>query len=218
MDFFLNSSLLINLIANWKINKEKNIIVDPISCLIKLSILGFYPSGTKIRIADNMVTILEPSIFQGAFRFMKGDGREDLHNLLIPIMKSIEWYWNDKNAEFKYLFDYSVSGLKNLKSSYSVNSIISHTLELYIQYLTTKQTTILKPTINNSLENNEIYTFLKTLWNQREIHIIIELLREYDNKIKINKPEKQILNSIIELTTVKEKELAIFLTKHFSSL
>ena len=54
----INISIIYNLFANWKNNKDKNIIIDPMACLIKLSILGFYPSGTKISIADNMINIV----------------------------------------------------------------------------------------------------------------------------------------------------------------
>ena len=47
MDFF-------NKITSFFLQKkEKNIIIDPISCLIKLSMLGLYPIGTKISVNNN---------------------------------------------------------------------------------------------------------------------------------------------------------------------
>lgn len=221
MDFLTNNTTLIyNLLTNWKNTKEKHIIIDPISCLIKLSILGFYPPGTKISIADNMVTIVEPSYFQGAFRFLNGDGREDLHNLYVPIIKSIEWYWDENNNEINHLFNYSIKGLENLKSSYPVLSIISHTLDLYIHHLTTKQTKNFqnKEVKFNNNENNKIHDFLKQLWTVREIHIIVEMLLEYDKYKGQNKNEKQILDSILQLTNAKELKLKDFLKEHFASL
>lgn len=215
----ITPTIFLNLVTNWKNNKEKNIIIDPISCLIKLSILGFYPDGTKISINNNMVNILEPSYFQGIYRFIRGDGREDLHNLYLPIIKSIEWYWDENNPEIKHLFDYSIKGIEKLKHSYPPNSIISHTLDLYIHHLTTKQTKTLQNrevTFNN--DHNKIHEFIKELWSPREIHIIIELILDYSKKILLDTNETQILNSILELTTAKEKKLKLFLKEHFASL
>ena len=223
-----NASLMINLFNGWKNNKEKNIIIDPMSCLIKLGLLTFYPAGTKISIADNKITISEPSIFQGTFRFLNGDGREDLHNLCAPIMKSIEWYWNPEDKEIGALFDYASTGLDKLRSTYPANSIISHCLDLYAQYLVCKKvkkmddTTVVKKkkatTQTEVDDDNKIHNFLKTLWSPREIHIIIQTMLEYDAKLKTNKQEMDKLHSILEMTTAKERELSAFLKGHATSL
>lgn len=223
-----NASIMINLFNGWKNNKEKNIIIDPMSCLIKLGLLTFYPAGTKISIADNKIAISEPSIFQGTFRFLNGDGREDLHNLCAPIMKSIEWYWNPEDKEIGALFDYASTGLDKLRSTYPANSIISHCLDLYAQYLVCKkvkkmdETTVVKKkkaTTQSEVEDdNKIHNFLKTLWSPREIHIIIQTMLEYDAKLKTNKQEIDKLHSILEMTTAKERELSAFLKGHATSL
>jgi len=223
-----NASLMINLFNGWKNNKEKNIIIDPMSCLIKLGLLTFYPAGTKISIADNKIAISEPSIFQGTFRFLNGDGREDLHNLCAPIMKSIEWYWNPEDKEISALFDYASTGLDKLRSTYPANSIISHCLDLYAQYLMCKkvkkmdETTVVKKkkatTQSEVDDDNKIHNFLKTLWSPREIHIIIQTMLEYDAKLKTNKQELDKLHSILEMTTAKERELSAFLKGHATSL
>jgi hypothetical protein len=166
-----------------------------------------------------MITILEPNLTQGAYRFIKGDNREDLHNLYVPIIKSIEWFWDESNKEIKHLFDYAINGLENLKSSYPPNSTITHTLDLYIFHLTTKQTKTLqnkeiKYKNPEKTENNEIHDFVKKLWNKREIHIIIELLLEYNSK----QEESHILESILSLSAAKEIKLKTFLKEHFASL
>jgi hypothetical protein len=219
---------MINLFNGWKNNKEKNIIIDPMSCLIKLGLLTFYPVGTKISIADNKIALSEPSIFQGTFRFLNGDGREDLHNLCAPIMKSIEWYWNPDDKEIGALFDYAIAGLDKLRNTYPTNSIISHCLDLYAQYLVCKkvkkmdETTTAKKkkaaTATEVEDDNKIHIFLKGLWSPREIHIIIQTMLEYDTKLKTNKQELDKLHSILEMTTAKERELSAFLKGHSTSL
>jgi hypothetical protein len=219
MDIVSNGYYLFSWLSGFRNKLDKNIIIDPISCLVKLSLLKFYPVGCKIHIADNMITILEPNLTQGAYRFIKGDNREDLHNLYVPIIKSIEWFWDESNKEIKHLFEYAINGLENLKSSYPANSTITHTLDLYIFHLTTKQTKTLqnkeiKYKNPEKTENNEIHDFVKKLWNKREIHIIIELLLEYNSK----QDEKHILDSILSLSAAKENKLKIFLKEHFASL
>lgn len=231
MEFIkFNTSLMINIFNGWKNNKEKNIIIDPLSCLIKLALLTFYPVGTKISISDNRINISEPSIFQGTFRFLNGDGREDLHNLCIPILKGIEWYWNPEDKEMISLFDYSIQGIEKLKNTYPSNSVISHCLDLYMQYLICKKgNTHINNRGSNSIKNNKddeqsiendnkIHNFLKSLWTPREIHIIIQTILEYDSKMKANRVEYDKLNSVLEMTSAKEKELTTFLKVHFTSL
>jgi hypothetical protein len=214
-----NGFYLVNYLTNLKNKDDKNIIIDPMSCLIKLSILKFCPVGTKISIGDNMITILDPGLLQGAVRFIKGDGREDLHNLYIPLIKSIEWYYKSiSDSEIKTLFDFSINGLEILKLSYPINSTICHTLDLYIHHLTTKQTNTLYDKELKLEENNKIHDYLKQLWTQREIHIIIELLLEYEINIQNNKKETQLLQSILIITTAKELKLKDFLKQHFASL
>jgi hypothetical protein len=166
-----------------------------------------------------MITILDPGLLQGAVRFIKGDGREDLHNLYIPLIKSIEWYYKSiSDSEIKTLFDFSINGLEILKLSYPINSTICHTLDLYIHHLTTKQTNTLYDKELKLEENNKIHDYLKQLWTQREIHIIIELLLEYEINIQNNKKETQLLQSILIITTAKELKLKDFLKQHFASL
>jgi hypothetical protein len=224
MDFLYNSLYLINFLTSFRNKDDKNIIIDPMSCLIKLSILKFCPVGTKISIYDNMISILDPGLLQGTFRFLKGDGREDLHNLYLPIIKSIEWY-NNSDKEINVLFNFAIGGLDILKSSYPINSTICHTLDLYIYHLTTKKLTTfhdkeIKIEQNSSMNSstNIIHDYLKNLWNPREIHIIIELLLEYETNVINNKKETQLLHSILTMTTAKELKLKDFLKHYFASL
>ena len=219
MDLLSNGLYFINFLTSFRNKQDKNIIIDPMSSLVKLSILKFYPVGTKISINDNMISILDPGLLQGTYRFIKGDGREDLHNLYVPLIKSIEWFWDKENKEIKHLFDFATKGLEILKASYPINSTICHTLDLYIHHLTTKQTkTFQNKDIEYNSSNNEIHNYIKQLWNPREIHIIIELLLEYEKNNKEKKLEKHLLESILNITEAKEVKLKEYLKQHFASL
>uniref|UniRef100_A0A6C0F082 Uncharacterized protein n=1 Tax=viral metagenome TaxID=1070528 RepID=A0A6C0F082_9ZZZZ len=117
---------------------ERNVIIDPFSCLIKLSLLRFLDSGTKISIYQNRIHFNTPSYVQGIVRFMYGDNREHLHNLYLPIQKCVEWFWNDKNMDMTFMFTNAVIGLKMLKYAYNEYATIQHTIDYYIIILMQK--------------------------------------------------------------------------------
>ena len=75
------------MLTNWikDKGKEKNVIIDPLTCIVKLAVLSFKAPGTKISISKNSILFHEPNFFQGTWRFFQGDKREDLHNLYKPI-------------------------------------------------------------------------------------------------------------------------------------
>ena len=198
------------------LKKEKNIIIDPISCIVKLSILSLYPKGTKVSVSNNGISFMDSTIFQGTIRFIQGDCREDLHNLFKPIQKSIEWFWNSENYgdKLEELFVMSERGLENLKTCYEPNSTIQHSLDHYILYLKHRNNFDKIEVVN---EKNVVYNYLRNLWSLREINIIIQLFQEYSEKD--NKEEKENIISIInDMTNTKEKLLNDFIKEQSSTL
>jgi hypothetical protein len=129
-----NSSKFLNsFIVN---TNNKNEILEPLCCLVRLAMLQFKEDGIKISISNNKITYNEnyPFSLQGIFRWQKGDNRNDLHNLHNPIEKSTLWY--DPNIkEIRQLILDSITGLQKLKKSYEHQSIIQHTLDHYINIL-----------------------------------------------------------------------------------
>lgn len=113
---------------------NKNQILDPISCIIRLGMLGFKPQGSKISINENKIKFNENLFYQGFLRWHIGDSRDDLHNLHNPIQKISEWY--DSNIqEIKNIIQVAINGIKNLKLSYEDECIIQYTLNHYISIL-----------------------------------------------------------------------------------
>ena len=53
-DVIKNSSLLVNKL--WINNSNKNQILDPISCIIRLGMLNFKEKGSKVSINDNKIS------------------------------------------------------------------------------------------------------------------------------------------------------------------
>jgi len=50
-------------------NKERNFILDPLTCIIRISVLSFKPKGTKISISDNRIEYHEANFLQGPLRW-----------------------------------------------------------------------------------------------------------------------------------------------------
>jgi len=212
------------------LKKENNVIVDPFSCLLKLSLLSFYPAGTKISIDNNEIFINAPTILQGPLRYYYGYGREDLHNLLIPIQKAILWFFNKDDKYILFLFNLSIQGLQNLKKSYPITSTIHHTLDYYITLLSNKIRTA--PSIeieetSSSIESNgdeketNVHEFLKKLWSKREIKVVILLLQEIVEKNNEEKSVEQIEYLMVCIQTIckeKEERLNRYIETYSSSL
>ena len=223
---------IINNIKEWffSYKKDKNIIIDPVSCLVKLSILSLYPKGTKISISNNGLSFNNSTVFQGSIRFIQGDCREDLHNIFKPIQKSIEWYWNTDGygKTLEPIFSMTEKGLINLKNCYEENSTIQHSLDYYISYIKNKENHIInKDNNDNHIENDNdneiiqektiIYNYLKKMWSKREINIVIQLFQEYNEK-ESTEEKQNIINNINNMTTTKEKLLSDFIKEQCSSL
>ena len=174
---------------------KKDSILDPLTCIIRLSILEFKPIGTKISLNNNKIKYNDPSVIQGALRWSNGDNREDLHNLFNPLKKAVLWY-DVKNPEIKNLINYSIRGLEKLQSSYNKNSVISHSMQYYIDYLKNSLNEKYKNKNENENKQNEeeetentISKQLRDLWNEREITIINNIILELEDNRKKNKPE-----------------------------
>ena len=206
----LNNSIY-EIFSNLFNDKDKNSIIEPLICLIRIGILDFKPVGTKISIFNNRICYNEPNILQGAVRWSNGDTRDDLHNIYLPITKATDWY-DISNPDIKTIFTYCIRGLEKLKSSYSKNSTINHSIQFYISYLRnhingdhTNKVDINKP---NDEETNTIFSKLQGIWNTREISIINNLILELESRRNETEEDNEtIINTIETLLTSKEKKV-----------
>jgi hypothetical protein len=194
--------------------KERNIIIDPFSCLVKLSLIRYLDEGTKISINQNRLNFNPPGYIQGIIRFMYGDNREDLHNLLLPLQKCVEWYWNENNADILYMFNNAVLGLKFLKNSYSTFATIQHTLDYYIIIIMQKNNKIISKMGINTIDieklTNAVMEDINGIDNLQGQNIIatpktsISTTQNIPTQNNTNNNEPKILNDIIN---DKEKDL-----------
>jgi len=184
----------------------KHLILEPLSCVLKLALLQYKQLGTKISVSNNSLQYHEPSVIQGITRRFGGDSRQDLHNVCYPLMKCLEWY-PLSNEVYLFFYNECIKGLHMLKESYESNSIVNHTIDHYIGLLQGKDF--------DFIEDTSVTGGLRNMWSKKEILILqnmlehIVSLKDIDDKhmyilileqLLITK-ETKICNHIQEIST-----------------
>ena len=208
----------VEMIKSYFFNNEvKNSVLDPLTCIIRCAILSYKPIGTKLSINNNKISFVDPNFLQGTIRWTYGDKREDLHNIYNPIVKSTQWYSVD-NSHILNIFKLSKKGLEKLKQSYEENSIITHSLSLYINIMDmfiNENKECLKDLSKDENEENKIYKELKELWSESQISIVDNILKQMeidkDNRIEWFQALDIILKS-------KEKNVYEIIKKNTTTL
>jgi len=128
------------------VKKEKerfDTIVEPLQCVLQLSLLSFCEKGTKITIQNNLVCLQYSNMTQGILRWYQNDSKEDLYFLFNAIRRFSLFYKRRltlitcENDEYSNLYDllihYSILGLQNLIETYTCDSKPSllYTLQMY---------------------------------------------------------------------------------------
>ena len=180
-------------------NTQKNLILEPLCCILKLILLQFKENGTKISVSDNSITFNEPSYGQGIVRSLYGDCREDLHNIYHPLLKAVEWY---PIREFIIYYEECKKGLQLLLQVYDDNTTIHHTISHYISIIEGKND-------KEVSETNPIIDNLKDFWKSEEINVINELL----NLILKNIEKDVYLKCLENIIEEKEKKVNEYIQK-----
>ena len=207
MDFLSLPNNALSVVMNFlNANNAKNVILDPFTTTVRLAILSQLPSGTKIGIYENKIIYYTPDSMQGFYRLVKGDKRSDLHNLLLPIKKSVEWYKTDE-MKMQYIFDLAHKGLVKLKDNYHTNTSNPDnstylSLNHFDGILTGRQPNLydsITPeraeTIKKEMEtspDNMIHKELKKMWEDNDRDIAYDLLTKICSEDDIEGKKNQI--------------------------
>lgn len=108
---------------------KDNPYLDPFSVLARLGQIVVSPNGTKLSVSVFSVTLQTPQMFQGVFRNMSGDRRDDLRHL-VPILKIASQEYKPKTDDLGFLYRMAREGLEKLRGVYGTKHIIDHTITL----------------------------------------------------------------------------------------
>jgi hypothetical protein len=171
---------------------SKQLILEPLTCVLKLSLLRWKPPGTKISVSKNSLLFHEPTLVQGLTRRLSGDSRQDLHNICDPIVKCIEWYPLD---EYQFFYEECVKGLQVLKASYESNSIINHTIDHYIG--------LLQGSAYEPLEDTAVISGLRNMWVSKEL-LLLKTMLEHILSLEDDIDRGMYVDTFERLLTFKE--------------
>jgi hypothetical protein len=190
---------------------KKNInILDPLSCIIYLGIIGFKTIGCKLSIKDSNISIQEAIVSQGISRWLNNDVRTDISELCNPIEKAIEWY-KDKTEDIENIFKYSLQGLDNLIKCYTSENNQNTIIHSLIHYKTLinnfikNKSNILEDnrTLNGKDDTLEKFQIFKNIWSINDIKCVSLLLNNVEINCSSNKEYNYYLNCIEELLSGK---------------
>lgn len=193
--------------------REDRQILDPLTTMIKLAILGYKPYGTKLAIDKNRIYFQEPTILQGFWRWAYGNKRYELHHLLNPIMKAVKRYDKTKPT-IKLIFDQSIYGLQTLKSSYNdSSSVVGHSLDLYISII--NNTSQLHAAELNDIETETQYSIFRELWTEDEIQLVSSMIEQIKNSSNGANTSTYLeaVNTILSMKEERANELLRDLTQ-----
>ena len=186
-------------------------ILEPLTCIIKLGILFLKEDGTKLQIIGNSIHYHSPTVLQGTNRWIRGDNRNDLHNLSNPIKIALDWYTPSDSNDISNLLSYAVGGLRKLGESYNidnVSSLIGNTISHYINLITRaleKEPNTKSIEVNNcDNSDNNVY---KDIWTKDEISIINKLFAIAITKKESNDNYEHYIKSIQSILNDKDDKI-----------
>jgi hypothetical protein len=159
-------------------------ILDPLSVIIKLAILGNKPIGTKICISRNIIYFQDPGIFQGVCRYFMKTNKTDLQYMYNPIEIACQHYLSktcvQQNPKLKDLFKCAQNGILKLIDTYKQCSIMRLCLNYYFSLISnhldeTCIENLFRKDNMTPLYTTELVIALNKLWTPERIHIILNL-------------------------------------------
>lgn len=205
--------------SNYPLNERQ--VLDPLTTMIKLAILGYKSDGTKLAIDANRIYFQEPTMFQGFWRWAYGNKRYELHHLLNPIIKAVRRYDVGSNPSIKLIFQNAILGIDKLKSSYNnSSSVVNHSLDLYMSIINNVIIPDSSRATSNGIfhsvheeEDTQHISIFQNLWTDDEINLVANMLTQIQNTKKDAKTYLDAVNTILVMKEDQANELINELTR-----
>jgi hypothetical protein len=197
-----------NLPENNQNSNIKLFLLDPLSVIIKLAIIGNKPIGTKVLIQNNVIYLQEPGPFQALCRLIYKSNKTDLQYIYNPIHIACETFLSkeavQKTPRLKNLFICAQNGLKKLTDTYKNCSIISLCLNYYYAIITNHveqkyNDSIFYKDSLTSFYSKELIEKLNEQWTQEKIKVILDLISFLTNDTMATENVKSIDTIMINI-------------------
>jgi hypothetical protein len=192
--------------------------LDPFSVIVKLAILSNKPVGTKICIAQNVLSFQEPGPFQSLCRYVYQATKTDLQYMYNPIQIACTTFLSksqDKNRErIRALFVSAQRGLERLMETYKSSAIIQLCLN-YFHVLISHHVDelpsdkLFRKDTMSSLYTPALIQELNGQWTQERMKVVLDLIGflKTDNMASVNVKSLETILDVMD-----QKSRTIFTT------
>lgn len=211
---------------------NKNQILDPVTTSIKLALLYYKPLYTKVSIDKNRVYLQEPKVYQGFVRWAYSDEAKDIHVLMSAIDNFLNWY-NISDKRVRYICHRVICGLEKIMKCYEENEdkiVVIKNIQFNIDKIkrttgelyeldekddddsVTSSDSVLSTISLDDGKDTIYYDFFKNHWNDRELMIVYNMLKELETDCN-EKKQSSIIRSIENMLRYKDSETHKFVNK-----
>lgn len=194
-------------------------ILEPLQAMVQIALLSYFPVGTKLSIADNILFVQEPSWTQSIKRNYNMDGRRDLVYLFGVIKRFHSFYSHlakgteEQKELFNTVIERAKIGMARLIQTYEngPSSHLSQTLRMYKAMLD-GSTTLEALTENTDNEEraeidvDSVFSGIVKLYDDDHLQIILSGLRLLNKDSERYKTYSDCINAGIEPVSMKVRK------------
>jgi len=163
-------------------------ILEPMQVMIQLALLSFCPTGTKLCINNNLLSLQLPTLSQGVWRWYNQDSKVDLFFLFNAVKRYHMWYKEQNNPIFSYILQLSKKGIVKLIETYqrSDEASIIHALTLYKSILAMDTQELFENTEKADTTIDDIFQKINSLYDEGILAVIsniLKLMEKEENEI-----------------------------------
>lgn len=181
-------------------------LLDPLSTIIKLAILGNKPVGTKISIQNNTIDFQEPGPFQSVCRIVFHSNKTDIQYLYNPIhLACTQFLSKDGTKKFpriKNLFVSAQKGLEKLMDTYKNSAILRLCLNYYYSLIANHvdehfNDGLFRRDNMSAFYNEPLTRELAEKWTQERLKIVLDLIGFLNHDVLLAESNVRSLENIM---------------------
>jgi hypothetical protein len=163
-------------------------ILEPMQVMIQLALLSFCPTGTKLCVNNNLLSLQLPTLSQGVWRWYNKDSKEDLFYLFNAVKRYHMWYKEQNDPVFYYILQLSKKGIAKLIETYqrSEKASIIHALTLYKSILNMDTQELFESAEKEDATIDDIFQKINSLYDEGILAVIsniLQLMEKEENDI-----------------------------------